>query len=87
MSIQEALSSTIHDYFSPENLQKKLEKSHPIGSKIPWQKNAKLWKLFEETYGDIEKEASETFQLVLEKKIADAYEANMMRLKQQRSMK
>lgn len=87
MSIQEALSSTIHDYFSPENLQKKLEKSHPIGSKIPWQKNAKLWKLFEETYGDIEKEASETFQLVLEKKIADAYEANMMRLKQQRSVK
>ena len=82
MSIQEALSSTIRDYFSPLNLQRKLEKSSPISSKIPWQKNAKLWKLFEETYEDIEEEASETFQLVLEKKIADAYHANMTKLRQ-----
>jgi type VI secretion system FHA domain protein len=83
MSIQEALSSTIRDYFSPDSLQKKLEKSNPLISKISWQKKAKLWKLFEETYENIEKEASETFQLVLEKKIADAYKANMKKLKQQ----
>ncbi|HFC91247.1 MAG TPA: type VI secretion system-associated FHA domain protein TagH [Leucothrix mucor] len=84
-SIQEALSSTIRDYFLPDNLQKQLEKSNPISAKIPWQKNAKLWKLFEETYADIEEEASEQFQLTLERKIADAYEGNMIRLKQQRS--
>jgi type VI secretion system FHA domain protein len=83
MSMQEALSSTIREYFSPLNLQRKLEKSNPISCKIPWQKNAKLWKLFAETYEDIEEQASETFQLVLEKKIADAYHANMEKLKQQ----
>ena len=87
MSIQEALSSTIREYFSPENLQKKLEKSNPISAKIPWQKNAKLWKLFAETYEDIEEEASERFQMVLERKIADAYESNMREIRQRRSVK
>ena len=85
MSIQEALSSTIKDYFSPKNLQKKLEKSGSIGSKLPWQKKANLWKLFEEAYDGIEEEASEQFQLVLERKIADAYEFHMQQIKQQRS--
>jgi len=85
MSIQEALSSTIKDYFSPKNLQEKLEKSSSIGSKLPWQRKANLWKLFEEAYDGIEEEASEQFQLVLERKIADAYEFHMRQIKQQRS--
>ncbi len=84
MSIQEALSSTIKDYFSPKNLQQKLEKSGSIGV-MPWQKKANLWKLFEEAYDGIEEEASEQFQLVLERKIADAYEFHMRQIKQQRS--
>ncbi len=85
MSIQEALSSTIKDYFSPKNLQQKLEKSGSIGAKLPWQRKANLWKLFEEAYDGIEEEASEQFQLVLERKIADAYEFHMREIKQQRS--
>ena len=84
MSIQEALSSTIKEYFSPKNLQQKLEKSGSIGV-VPWQRKANLWKLFEEAYDGIEEEASEQFQLVLERKIADAYESHMRQIKQQRS--
>ncbi len=84
MSIQEALSATIKDYFSPQNLQEKLERSGAISSVLPWQKKANLWKLFEEAYDGIEEEASEQFQLVLERKIANAYEAHMHQIKQQR---
>ena len=80
-SIQKALSSTIKMYFSPENIQSKLEKNNPISAKIPLQREAKLWHLFTDIYDEIAEEACDSFQTLLDKEIAKAYEAKTKELK------
>lgn len=80
-SIQSALNLTIKAYFSPKNIQKNLEKNNPLSSKIPLQREAKLWQLFTDIYDDIAEEASESFELLLAKKIATAYEKQLKEIK------
>ena len=83
-SIQEALGITIKKHFLPENLQRKLEKNSPIAAKIPMHREAKLWKLFTSVYDNIAEEASESFQVLLDKEIATAYEMQITMLKRRR---
>ncbi len=86
-SIQEALTATIKKHFAPNSLQKKLEKDRPISSRIPLKREANLWKLFTSIYDDIAEEASESFQVLLDKEIVNAYEIQMKRLKEKRQKK
>jgi len=83
-SIQEALTATIKNHFAPTSLQRKLEKDRPISSRIPLKREANLWKLFTSIYDDIAEEASESFQILLDKEIVNAYEIQMKRLKEKR---
>lgn len=83
-SIQKALTATIKKHFAPNSLQKKLAKDKPISSRIPLKREANLWKLFTSIYDDITEEASESFQVLLDKEIVNAYEIQMKRLKEKR---
>lgn len=84
ISMQRALMATAKLYFSPESMQKKLDSVSPLGSKIPVQREAKLWSMFKETYAGMEDEATEIFQAILEKEIAKEYELQIMAIKHQR---
>lgn len=83
-SIQEALAITIKKHFAPTSLEKKLEKNSPIISKIPLKREADLWQLFTSIYDEIAEEASESFQVLLDKEIVNAYEIQIKHLKAQR---
>lgn len=82
--IQEALTTTIKKHFSPDSLQRKLEKESPISSKIPLKREANLWKMFTSIYDDIAEEASDDFGVLLDKEIVKAYEMQMKYLKEKR---
>ena len=83
-SIQEALAITIKKHFAPSSLQRKLEKDSPIISKIPLKREADLWQLFTSIYDEIAEEASECFQVLLDKEIVNAYEIQIKHLKEKR---
>ena len=86
MSVQDALKTTIKYHFSPEKIKEKLEKDKSILSKIPLQREAMLWKMFQDLYSDIEQEATETFELLLEREIAKAYKLHSKELKYHRKL-
>lgn len=85
-AMQQALQATVRHHFSPDNLKKKLEKTNKIASLIPLQREAKLWNMFENLYDDIEHEASENFQAILDREVAKAYELQIMEIKYQRNI-
>ena len=86
MSVQDALQTTIQHHFSPDRIKQKLAKNSSILSKIPLQREAMLWGMFEELYSEIEQEAAETFELLLEREIAKAYKLHSMELKYHRKV-
>jgi predicted component of type VI protein secretion system len=86
MSVQDALKTTIQHHFSPQKIRSKLEKDRSILNKIPLQREAKLWSMFEALYSEIEQEASETFELLLEREIAKAYKLHSMELNYHRKV-
>jgi len=81
---QNALKGVIKQHFSPKNLSDNISKEHPISSKIPLQRQAKLWRMFETLYEGVEKEATESFQQLLDKEISSAYEKQLLELKSMR---
>lgn len=83
-AMQQALLTTVRHHFSPENLKMKLEKTNKLSSKIPFQREAKLWDMFESLYNDIEHEASENFQAILDREVAKTYAAHVKEIKHQR---
>ena len=84
-AMQQALLTTVRHHFSPENLKMKLEKTNKLSSKIPFQREAKLWDMFESLYNDIEHEASENFQAILDKEVAKIYATHVKEIKRQHS--
>lgn len=81
VATQSALKGVIKQHFSPKNLADNIAKDHPISSKIPLKRQAKLWSMFESLYDDVEKEATENFQRLLDNEISNAYEKQLMELK------
>ncbi len=81
VATQSALKGVIKQHFSPKNLADNMAKDHPISSLIPLQRQAKLWSMFESLYEDVEKEATENFQRLLDNEISNAYEKQLMELK------
>ena len=81
VATQSALKGVIKQHFSPKNLADNMAKDHPISSRIPLQRQAKLWSMFESLYEDVEKEAAENFQTLLDNEVSSAYEKQLMELK------
>ncbi len=81
VATQNALRGVIKQHFSPKNLADNIAKDHPISSRIPLQRQAKLWSMFESLYEDVEKEAAESFQTLLDNEVSSAYEKQLMELK------
>lgn len=81
VATQNALRGVIKQHFSPKNLADNMAKEHPISAKIPLQRQAKLWNMFESLYDDVEKEAAESFQTLLDNEVSSAYEKQLMELK------
>ncbi len=81
VATQGALRGVIKQHFSPKNLADNMAKDHPISSRIPLQRQAKLWSMFESLYEDVEKEAAESFQTLLDNEVSSAYEKQLMELK------
>jgi len=81
VATQNALRGVIKQHFSPKNLADNMAKEHPISAKIPLQRQAKLWNMFESLYDDVEKEAAESFQTLLDNEVGSAYEKQLLELK------
>jgi len=59
--------------FDPHKLEKKLESANPIAANIPITREAKLWQLFNECYGDIRDEAVSDFNELFGREFRKAY--------------
>jgi FHA domain-containing protein len=59
--------------FSPETIEKRIKKSGALDSVMPALHRAKLWESFLAMYGELEKEAEDHFDLLLNQEFARAY--------------
>ncbi|NOQ64395.1 MAG: type VI secretion system-associated FHA domain protein TagH [Methyloprofundus sp.] len=67
--------------FDPKKLEQRLQAQSRLSASIPVHKQAKLWRLFEELYSDIEHEASDNFYHLFGQAFAESYEKQMLALK------
>lgn len=79
--VQTALKSVLQR-FNPDKLEQRLQKQSPISASIPVHKQAKLWRLFEELYDNIEREAEDDFSHLFGEAFAQAYEKQVEQLQQ-----
>ena len=82
--MQTALRSIL-EKFEPGLLEQRLQKQNPLSAKVPLQKQAKLWKLFDELYHDIQVEATEDFNHLFGQAFGKAYEKQIWKLKTEKS--
>jgi len=59
--------------FSPETVEKRIKKSGALDSVVPALHRAKLWESFLAMYGELEKEAEDHFDRLLNQEFARAY--------------
>ncbi len=59
--------------FSPEMVEKRIKKSGALDSVMPALHRAKLWESFLAMYGELEKEAEDHFDRLLNQEFARAY--------------
>jgi len=78
---QNALRGVIKQHFSPQNLEDHMAKDYPISSKIPLQRQAKLWSMFEKLYDGVEQNAAESFERLMDTEMSNAYEKQLLELK------
>ena len=67
--------------FDPQKIEQRLQQQSPLSASIPIHKQAKLWRLFESLYDDIEREASDNFYHLFGEAFAETYEQQMIELK------
>jgi type VI secretion system protein len=72
--------------FDPIQLEQRLQKLSPSSSRLPLLKQAKLWRLFERLYQDIEKEAKDNFYHLFGQAFAETYEQEEQNIKKARRM-
>ncbi len=82
--MQTALRSIL-EKFEPALLEQRLQKQNPLSAKVPLQKQAKLWKLFDELYHDIQVEATEDFNHLFGQAFGKAYEKQIWKLKTEKA--
>ena len=70
--------------FNPEHLEQRLQKKSPISVKIPIIKQALQWDLFQDLYGEIEKEAQDDFSRLFGRAFAKAYDDHLRKTKNNR---
>lgn len=78
--VQAALTQVLKR-FDPTLLVQRLEKHNPVSANIPIQRQAKLWELFEELYTTLEQECQDDFQRLFGLEFAEAYDAQIVKLK------
>jgi type VI secretion system protein len=78
--VQAALTQVLKR-FDPALLVQRLEKHNPVSANIPIQRQAKLWDLFEELYTTLEQECQDDFQRLFGLEFAEAYDAQIAKLK------
>ncbi len=66
--------------FDPDKLEQMLEKANPIAANIPITREAKLWQLFQEKFGDIRDEAFKDFNELFGQEFRKAYEKRIAEL-------
>ncbi len=84
MAVMAGMRSALQDVlkrFNPEYLEQRLQKKSPISLKIPIHRQAKLWDLFQDLYGDIEKEAQDDFNRLFGRAFAKAYNDQLRKSK------
>lgn len=67
--------------FDPQKLERRLQQESPISASIPVHKQAKLWRLFEHLYKDIEREATDNFYHLFGQAFAETYQQQINQLK------
>ncbi|WP_160172684.1 type VI secretion system-associated FHA domain protein TagH [Methylomarinum vadi] len=67
--------------FDPQKLENRLQEESPISASIPIHKQAKLWRLFEHLYKDIEHEATDNFYHLFGQAFAETYQQQINQLK------
>ncbi len=70
--------------FDPEQLQGKLAPPSAIASLVPAMRKARLWELFNELFGQLQREAQDDFDELFGKAFLQAYEAQLDRLAEER---
>ena len=63
--------------FDPQALEKKLASDHPIAASIPYKREAEVWRLFQEHYGEIRNEAVSNFRDLFGKELRLAYQRRL----------
>jgi type VI secretion system protein len=84
MAVMAGMRTALHDVlkrFNPERLEQRLQTKSPISVKIPIHKQAMLWDLFQDLYGEIEKEAHDDFNHLFGRAFARAYEDQLRKTK------
>ena len=84
MAVMAGMRSALNDVlkrFNPEYLEQRLQQKNPISVKLPIYKKAMLWDLFQDLYGEIEKEAQDDFNHLFGRAFAKAYDAQLRKTK------
>jgi type VI secretion system FHA domain protein len=71
--------------FSPETVEKRIKKSGALDSVMPALHRAKLWESFLAMYGELEKEAEDHFDRLLNQEFARAYAEQGKKLRRKKS--
>ena len=79
-----ALSAALK-MFSPETVEKRIAKSGALDSVLPALHRAKLWESFLAMYGELEKEAEDHFDRLLNQEFARAYAEQGKKLRRKKS--
>ena len=66
--------------FDPETLASTLERTHPVAATIPITRDAKLWQMFRDQYGEIRDEAVNDFGEMFGREFRKAYEKRIQEL-------
>jgi len=79
-----ALSAALK-MFAPETVEKRITKSGALDSVLPALHRAKLWESFLAMYGELEKEAEDHFDRLLNQEFARAYAEQGKKLRRKKS--
>jgi type VI secretion system protein len=72
---------TVLQRFDPEKLEQRLQQESPISASIPFHRQAKLWKLFEQLFEEIGREAEDNFYHLFGQAFAETYAQQINKLK------
>ncbi len=81
--MQAALKAALK-HFDPKLIAQRAEKRYPLAYRLPWLRRAKCWSVLDQTYEDMVKEVEGDFMALFGRLFAEAYEAQIQRVRQER---